>query len=75
MGLWIERVPTDDNFSDLPSRESYALITEMKAVRVASKLDKAFQTPSTWETVALDDQVRALEKERKYTTHIYTEIT
>ena len=65
MGLWIERVLTDDNVSDLPSRESYALMNEMKAVWVAPKLDKAFHTPSTWESVALDDQVWALEKERK----------
>ena len=26
MHLWLERVPTDDNISDLPSRESYVLL-------------------------------------------------
>ena len=29
--LWIERVPTDDNLADLPSREEYALLEEMHA--------------------------------------------
>ena len=32
MGIWIERVPSDDNISDLPSRESHALLKAMGAV-------------------------------------------
>ena len=31
MHIWIERVPSDDNISDLPSRESYGLMTELGA--------------------------------------------
>ena len=27
--MWIERVPSEDNISDLPSREDYALLLEM----------------------------------------------
>ena len=27
--IWIERVPSEDNISDLPSREDYALLLEM----------------------------------------------
>ena len=30
--LWVYRVPTDDNLSDLPSRGEYALLDEMGAV-------------------------------------------
>ena len=31
MHIWIERVPSDDNISDLPSRESYELMRELGA--------------------------------------------
>jgi len=30
--LWLERVPTDDNVSDLPSRQEYSLLQEMGSV-------------------------------------------
>ena len=30
-GLWIERVPTDDNIADLPSREDYVLLHKLEA--------------------------------------------
>ena len=32
IGLWIDRVPSDDNLSDLPSREEYELLYSMGAV-------------------------------------------
>ena len=32
MSLWIDRVPSDDNLSDLPSREEYDLLHQMGAV-------------------------------------------
>ena len=32
MNLWLDRVPSDDNLSDLPSREEYALLEEIGAV-------------------------------------------
>ena len=41
-GLWIERVASKDNISDLPSRESYRLLEEMGAAWVEPKLDNAF---------------------------------
>ena len=31
MRLWIERVASDDNLADLPSREEYALLEDMGA--------------------------------------------
>ena len=31
-GLWVYRVPTDDNLSDLPSRGEYELLKEIGAV-------------------------------------------
>lgn len=30
-GLWIERVPTDENIADLPSREDYELLRKLDA--------------------------------------------
>ena len=57
MGFWIERIPTDDNISDLPSRESYGLMRAMGAVWVAPKLDEAFREPCIWESNAMDDPV------------------
>ena len=30
--LWVYRVPTDDNLSDLPSRGEYAILSELGAV-------------------------------------------
>ena len=30
-GLWVERVPTDDNIADLPSREDYRLLYKLGA--------------------------------------------
>jgi hypothetical protein len=52
-GIWIERVPTDDNISDLPSRESYALLRQMGAQWVQPVLDHAFVRPCEWESVAI----------------------
>lgn len=28
--VWVERVPTDDNIADLPSREAYNLMYELE---------------------------------------------
>ena len=30
--LWVYRVPTDDNLSDLPSRNEYGILRELEAV-------------------------------------------
>ena len=30
--VWVERVPTDDNISDLPSRFEYDMLNELGAV-------------------------------------------
>ena len=65
MDLWIERVPTDDNVSDLPSRESYGLMEALSAVWVAPRLDSSFREPTKWESVALHGQVWALSTKRK----------
>lgn len=64
MGLWIERVPTDDNISDLLSRESYGLMRAMGAVWVAPKPDEAFREPCKLESIAMDVLVLALEHKR-----------
>ena len=50
MMLWIERVPTDSNIADLPSREDYGLLGRMGARRVEPCLDDAFLHPDAWPT-------------------------
>ena len=38
MHLWFERVASDDNLSDLPSREEYGLVERLGAVWRAPKV-------------------------------------
>lgn len=64
MGLCIERVPTDDNISDLPRRESYGLMRAMGAVWAAPKLDEAFREPCKLGSISIDDPALALEHKR-----------
>ena len=40
--LWVERVPTHDNVSDLPSREAYELMMEIGAIWRPPALAKLF---------------------------------
>ena len=51
--LWVERVPSSENISDPPSRESYKLMERVGARFVAPKLDRIFEEPHTWEALAL----------------------
>ena len=50
-GLWIERVPTDDNVADLPSREEYELLERIGAQWTKPVMDCAFEDPSKWSMV------------------------
>ena len=34
-GLWVERVASDDNIADLPSRESFTLLEERPLIELA----------------------------------------
>ena len=53
VGLWINRVPTDDNIADEPSRCEYRLIEALGAKWHAPVLAQHFWRPNTWESVAL----------------------
>ena len=51
--MWVERVPTKENISDLPSRQRYQLLKKMRARFVAPVLDGAFHQPEAWEALSL----------------------
>ena len=51
--LYIERVPTKDNVSDLPSRQEYRLLERLKAKFVTPQLDKMFWCPDAWDALSL----------------------
>ena len=54
----VDRVPTELNISDLPSREEYKLLELMNTRRVEPVLDEVFWTSNAWDTVALDGALR-----------------
>ena len=45
---WICRVPTDDNISDLPSRQEYAILRREGAVFRDPYLDTGYLRPEVW---------------------------
>jgi len=52
-GAWVERVPTEKNIADLPSRESYALLERMQATKVEATLDPMFEDAQSWEALSV----------------------
>ena len=50
--LWVLRVPSALNLSDLPSRQEYALCSRLGVFR-APVLSGIFRDPSTWEALSL----------------------
>ena len=42
MHIWFERVSTDDNISDLPSREEYKLLEDLGAIWVPPMIAKLY---------------------------------
>ena len=56
--LWIDRVPTDDNIADLPSRTEYELLYAHGAKFVDPCLDEIFWQPEAWSTLSARDHVR-----------------
>ena len=53
IGLHIERVATDDNIADLPSRESYTVLANMGATWMEPCLEEVFWQPESWESLSL----------------------
>ena len=51
--LWIERVPTDDNIADLPSREDYDLLERIGAQWLPPVIDEAFLEPAAWSALTV----------------------
>ena len=51
--LVVDRVPTNDNIAELPSRGKYQLLHKIGAEAVEAKLDAAFCKPTAWEALAL----------------------
>ena len=47
----VERVPTDENIADDPSRGELGLLQQLGAARVEPRLDEAFCVPASWESM------------------------
>ena len=48
MGMWIVRVPSNDNIADLPPRSVFQLLHRLNAVEASSVLDDSLFEPSAW---------------------------
>ena len=46
--LWVERVPTEANISDLPSREEFALLESLGAVYTRPEVFACFRSPQSF---------------------------
>lgn len=53
MAVWVERVPTQFNIADDPSREHYCLLNSLGAVPVRPVLEDVFCAPQAWASVQL----------------------
>ena len=51
--IWVQRVPTDDNIADLPSREKYGLLERIGAVHTEPFLGPEFWHPEAWEALSV----------------------
>ena len=52
--VWIERVPTESNLADLPSREEYALLDKLHVHKSVPLLLPCFENPASWEALKID---------------------
>lgn len=52
-GMWIERVASKDNISDLPSREEYDLMQKLKAQWREPWFHSSFLQPQAWQHLCL----------------------
>ena len=53
IALQVDRVPTQFNVADLPSREEYALLEQIGAVWVPPLLAHEFLNPGCWESLSI----------------------
>ena len=53
VGLFISRVPSEDNLSDDPSREKYNLLHALKAIHVEPWLCPSFAAAQTWQALSI----------------------
>jgi hypothetical protein len=52
---WIDRVPTKENWADLPSRESRELLFGMGGAQCHGVLWPEFYEPAAWDSLALGE--------------------
>ena len=52
--MWIDRVPTTENLSDLPCEEQYDLLWQSATERWEPRLHNEFGQPNTWSSLALE---------------------
>ena len=63
--LRVDRVPTDDNIADLPSRECYDLVERLGGVRIEAKLDDMFCAPEAWSSLSAESPGSSLVLTRR----------
>ena len=53
MGLFVSRVPTDDNIADDPSREDYELLKVLGATQIDPRMHPRFLEYRSWESISI----------------------
>ena len=53
LDMFVDRVPSTENISDLPSREQYELLAALGAQFVDPELDECFRQPASWRALQL----------------------
>ena len=53
IGIYVGRVPTQENLSDCPSREEYGLLERVGAIRVTPWLSEHFRKAQSWEALSM----------------------
>ena len=51
--LWVERVASEENIADLPSRGAFEVLESLGAERLPPYIDSAFLRPSDWQGVTM----------------------
>ena len=51
--MWIERVDSNDNIADEPSRELYDTLESVGAKRLTPRFDDAFERPDAWTSLSI----------------------
>jgi hypothetical protein len=57
--IYVDRVATDLNIADLPSRRDFYLLKAMRCVQLEPRLDSRFRTPKAWGSLSISHCLHA----------------